>query len=291
MYAHDLELLRKILDFDVDGRPAELSFERRLARECGWSAAYARRVVLEYRRFVYLAMTAGHPVTPSDEVDQAWHLHMTYTRSYWERLCGQVLPRPLHHNPTAGGSAEDAKFADWYQRTLKSYHAAFGHAPPRGVWPSPTARFEPQRQFRRVRSLEFWLVPRAAVRGALWSGVCVLGAAFAMGAAGSGDSSGLAAFALIGGALLIGGAAFWYLARVGRANCHKGDGARANGGCGAGGAMFFDAGGGGGKHHDAKSGDGNDGGNGDSSDGGSSGSDGGSSGCGGGGGCGGGCSS
>lgn len=280
MYAHDPELLRQILEFDIDGRPAELSFERRLARECGWSAAYARRVVVEYRRFVYLAMTAGHPVTPSDEVDQAWHLHMTYTRSYWDRLCGQVLPRPLHHNPTAGGSAEDAKFADWYQRTMQSYRTAFGHAPPRGIWPSPKARFDAARQFRRVRTLEYWLIPRNAVRGALWSGVCVLAVASAMGAGGSTDSGGLAPFALIAGALLIGGVAFWYLSRAGRPSHRREHG---SGGDGSGGAMFFGCGAGG-KQGDANSGDGNDGG---SDAGGSDG--GGSSGCGGG--CGGGCGS
>ncbi|MEK6230809.1 MAG: hypothetical protein N2A42_03075 [Luteolibacter sp.] len=33
----------------------------------------------EYKRFVALAMLAGHPVTPSEEVDQAWHLHLVYT--------------------------------------------------------------------------------------------------------------------------------------------------------------------------------------------------------------------
>ncbi len=41
----------------------------------------------EYRRFAFLAATAGHPVTPSDAVDQAWHLHLTYSRDYWDRFC------------------------------------------------------------------------------------------------------------------------------------------------------------------------------------------------------------
>ena len=31
----------------------------------------ARRVIREYKRFTFLAMEAGHPVTPSDPVDQA----------------------------------------------------------------------------------------------------------------------------------------------------------------------------------------------------------------------------
>ena len=78
------------------------------------------RAIEEYKRFVFLAMAAGHPVTPLDEVDQVWHLHLCYTRSYWEDLCGEVLRAPLHHGPTRGGAAERARFDDQYRRTLAS---------------------------------------------------------------------------------------------------------------------------------------------------------------------------
>ncbi len=164
MYQHDHALLRSIESFDIDGQPAALSFERRLARECAWSTTYAARVVGEYRRFLYLAMTAGHMVTPSDEVDQAWHLHMVYTESYWKRLCGGVLPRPLHHNPTTGGAAEDAKYAGGYERTLASYRAAFGEEPPADIWPATEARFDPARGFIRVREVDHWVVPKRSMR-------------------------------------------------------------------------------------------------------------------------------
>ncbi len=115
------DLLRRIEAFEIDeGRPA-LSFQSRLARENGWTENYAARVNFEYKRFVYLAMAAGHAVTPSDQVDQAWHLHLTYSRSYWDRLCGEVLGKPLHHGPTRGGEDEDDKFNDWYEQTKASY--------------------------------------------------------------------------------------------------------------------------------------------------------------------------
>ena len=103
-----LTLSERLAAFELDDPAADLPFSARLARENTWSRDYARRVVREYLRFVQLAMEAGHPVTPSEEVDQAWHLHMVYTRSYWERLCGGVLKKPLHHDPTRGGKAEGA---------------------------------------------------------------------------------------------------------------------------------------------------------------------------------------
>jgi len=121
MTPHQHALMAQIdaLAFDPPG--ASLSFTARLARENGWNAGHAARVVREYRRFLLLAATGSNPVTPSDAVDQAWHLHLTYTRSYWDALCGDILGKPLHHGPTAGGSAEGLRYRDQYRATLARY--------------------------------------------------------------------------------------------------------------------------------------------------------------------------
>lgn len=151
--------------FTVGDPDAELGFARRLARENRWSAAFAERVVGEYKRFVYLAMEAGHPVTPSDEVDQAWHLHLLYTESYWHDLCRDLLGRPLHHGPTRGGEAEGAKFRDWYGTTLDSYRSHFGETPPPDIWPPSERRFGIAPYFRRINTAEHFVIPRRAVAG------------------------------------------------------------------------------------------------------------------------------
>ncbi len=140
--------------------PVQLTFTERLARENGWEPAFAGRVVEEYRRFVFLAMTAGHPVTPSEHVDQAWHLHLTYTRSYWERFCNGVLPRPLHHEPTKGGADEGEKFDGQYNRTLESYERAFGDAAPSDIWPPASIRFGHDLQQVRVNVNDVWTIPK-----------------------------------------------------------------------------------------------------------------------------------
>ncbi len=172
------ELLDRILSFPIDEGTPALSFERRLARENGWTPGFAARVVREYKRFVYLAMTAGHQVTPSDQVDQAWHLHLTYTRSYWERLCGEVLGRPLHHGPTRGGPAEAVRFDRQYEQTLDAYRAAFGEAPPADVWPPSAVRFGDDLHFARVNTARNWVVPKAAVKRGVALAAVALGAAF-----------------------------------------------------------------------------------------------------------------
>ncbi len=146
-------------DFD-DGEPHALSFCARLARENGWSMARARRVVAEYQRFLFLAMVAGHPVTPSEAVDQVWHLHLVYTRSYWDSLCRDILGRPLHHGPTRGGSEEAARFDRQYRDTLASYERVFAEPVPPDIWPPPAVRFGADLRWRRVWLHDVWIVPK-----------------------------------------------------------------------------------------------------------------------------------
>jgi uncharacterized protein (TIGR04222 family) len=155
------QLLWSQLDaFQFDEPDARLTFRRRLARENRWSAEYTERVVGEYKRFVFLAMTAGTPMCPSDAVDQVWHMHLTYTRNYWDAFCGGVLGRPLHHGPTRGGRSEDIKHHDMYAATLAAYRTAFGEEPPADVWHSADVRFGDDVAFSRVNTRRNWVIPK-----------------------------------------------------------------------------------------------------------------------------------
>lgn len=153
----------RIQAFSFDGGPAAFPFWSRLAAENGWSPAFAARAIGEYRRFVYLAAVAGHPVSPSDHVDQVWHLHLLYTESYWDRLCRDTLGRPLHHHPTTGGGAERQKFDDWYRRTLDSYRRLLREEPPADIWPRAEAHAGGD-QHRRVNTRRCWVVRKPWVR-------------------------------------------------------------------------------------------------------------------------------
>ncbi len=139
-----------------EGQPA-LTFARRLARENGWSLAHAERVLRKYRRFAYLAVVAGHAVTPSPAVDQAWHLHLTYTRSYWHRFCQETLGIPLHHEPTRGGAEEAHKHALQYAATLESYAQHFGESPPGDLWPAMNFSAGAERW---VDTRRVWIIPK-----------------------------------------------------------------------------------------------------------------------------------
>jgi hypothetical protein len=156
-----LQALRQRIEiFPLDEPGAVLPFTRRLAREQGWTHAFAGWVVRESRRFLYLAMAAGHPVTPSEEVDQEWHLHLVYTRRYWQTLCKEILGRVLHHEPTSGGQRESAKFVDWYSKTLESCQRLFGGPAPTDIWPDSAKRFNGGSGNRWIEGRKYGLIPR-----------------------------------------------------------------------------------------------------------------------------------
>lgn len=136
-----------------------LDLTRRLAREQGWSLADARAAVEEYRRFCLLACLSGTPVTPSEAVDQVWHLHLTYSRDYWERWCGQALQRPLHHDPTPGGADAGRTYVRQYADTLALYELCFG-PPPSRWWPATHERFARPERWGWVDRNQVWLLPR-----------------------------------------------------------------------------------------------------------------------------------
>ncbi|MEE4155344.1 MAG: hypothetical protein V2I27_14390 [Erythrobacter sp.] len=162
------DLWQRLAAYAIGPEAATLPFAARLARENRWSLAHAERVILEYKRFCYLACTAPHEVTPSDAVDQAWHLHLTYSRDYWQRFCAQVLRAELHHGPTAGGKAERARFYRQYADTLQSYEQAFGVAPPSEIWPDAARRFEIDPKAIRVNPSDVMIVSRRGlVAGAI----------------------------------------------------------------------------------------------------------------------------
>lgn len=152
------KLWREIREFRIDDGEVTLTFADRLARENGWHRGYAQRVVEEYKRFIFMAMVADHEVTPSDPVDEAWHLHLTYTQSYWGKLCREVLGRPLHHVPTRGGSSEQSRHLQQYERTLATYREHFGCDPPADIWPPASIRFSTPSNHVRIDRNRVWVV-------------------------------------------------------------------------------------------------------------------------------------
>lgn len=155
----------KIQNFEIDDIDSSFTFTARLARENSWSLEYALRAVFEYKKFIFLITISDLPQTPSDEIDQVWHLHLLYTESYWIDLCENIINKNIHHGPTKGAE-ERGLFKEQYVKTLDFYKSIFNEYPPKDIWPDVNSRFK-YVHFSRVNRTENWIIPKFKFKN-LW---------------------------------------------------------------------------------------------------------------------------
>lgn len=152
-------LWHKIRSFDIDDSDSTFTFTDRLARENGWTFGYSVRTIEEYKKFIFLLCNSNKQLTPSDQVDQVWHLHLLYTKSYWKELCEKTIQREIHHGPTKGGQKEKEKYNNLYEDTKKTYREIFQSEPPIDIWPTSKVRFK-EINFIRVNAHKYWIIPK-----------------------------------------------------------------------------------------------------------------------------------
>ncbi|WP_027421243.1 glycine-rich domain-containing protein [Crocinitomix catalasitica] len=151
-------LWNKILNFNIDDPDSSFTFTDRLCRENDWRMEYALRTIIEYKKFIFLICISDSAQTPSDQVDQVWHLHLLYTQSYWKEFCKELLNTEIHHGPTKGWE-ERGFFKDQYATTLTYYIQKFKEKPPIDIWPTPQKRIS-EINFSRVNRHRNWIIPK-----------------------------------------------------------------------------------------------------------------------------------
>jgi hypothetical protein len=134
-------LWKKIEKFEIDESDSKFKFSDRLAKENSWTKGFSLDAILEYKKFIFLCVISDKPQTPSEQVDKVWHLHLLYTKSYWNDFCKNTLKYSVEHNPTEGGDNERGKFIEQYRKTLENYKVIFGTVPPSKFWASVEQRF------------------------------------------------------------------------------------------------------------------------------------------------------
>ncbi|WP_163832079.1 glycine-rich domain-containing protein [Spartinivicinus ruber] len=138
----NIELWEKLSNYQV-AAPQQQLFIKKLQMETGWDKGFCLKAVEEYKKFLYLACVSKTPVTPSKVIDNVWHLHLTFSRSYWNDLCDDILQRPIHHDPSE--ESNEALMQDQYQYTLQQYADEFGSEAPADVWLKCSER--PQKKY------------------------------------------------------------------------------------------------------------------------------------------------
>ncbi len=126
---------KKIENFQVSSNGDLAVFWHKLVSENGWTLSYAQGAYSEYKKFIWLAKISRSRVVPSEIVDKVWHLHITFTQSYWHDLCRDTLGFEFHHLPSS--NTKECQRLDYqhYKNTLKMYENEFGEKPDGRYWP------------------------------------------------------------------------------------------------------------------------------------------------------------
>ena len=97
--------------------------------------------IVEYKKFLMMATLSKQMITPSEQVDHVWHLHLTMPHHYQE-LVSSISLGYFDHTPTVGGVQQADQWNNCYQHTLELYKNYFGN-PPLEIWETLEARFSP----------------------------------------------------------------------------------------------------------------------------------------------------
>lgn len=130
-------LWQRIEAFQIDAPDASYPFSRKLSDQEKWTPSFTTQAIAEYKKFIFLCCILPEGASPSPRVDNVWHLHLTYTKSYWTDFCRDTLGKDIHHHPSNGGISDLKNHRQWYADTLRAYEQVFGKAPPVHIWPAP----------------------------------------------------------------------------------------------------------------------------------------------------------
>jgi hypothetical protein len=140
----ELIRIRTLMEnFSLDEPTSPQPFSEKLRKDHGWSREFTHRAIDEYKRFIILLATCSEEVTPSTIVDQVWHKHLTYTKSYWDGMCRNILKRDIHHEPGGGSESDNGRYQSQYRYAHIMYERTFEAKPPKDIW--PISEFEQRR--------------------------------------------------------------------------------------------------------------------------------------------------
>ena len=121
----------KLNMMNAQGMQAFAPMMQMMEQQMGASTEMAQRVIEEYRKFLFLAMRAGHQVIPPGIINDVWMMHLQQAQNYWETLGEMITERPVAQGLDAKSFQS---MSDAWAATLQSYEKIFGTSPPMDIW-------------------------------------------------------------------------------------------------------------------------------------------------------------
>ena len=91
----------KLSTMNAEGLQAFAPMMKMVEQQMGANAEMAGRLIEQYRKFLFLAMRAGHQVIPPGVINDVWMMHMQNAQNYWEQLGQMITERPCSGDQSA----------------------------------------------------------------------------------------------------------------------------------------------------------------------------------------------
>lgn len=121
----------KLNMMNAQGLQSFAPLAKAMEQQMGANTEMAQRVIEEYRKFLFLAMRAGHQVIPPGIINDVWMMHLQQAQNYWETLGEMITERPVAQGLDAKSFQS---MSDAWAATLQSYEKIFGTSPPMDIW-------------------------------------------------------------------------------------------------------------------------------------------------------------
>lgn len=127
-------LWEKIEGYHIGPEKTPIGFSTQLSKEARVNMMTAGVIEYEYKKFMYLCAVQDQPVSPSSLIDKAWHLHLTYSKDYWEDFCENILGKKIHHQPSDGTATDQDQMKANFEFTQTLYKEEFNEPMPENIW-------------------------------------------------------------------------------------------------------------------------------------------------------------
>ena len=127
------DIKERVLSFNIHSNGDSSIFISKLMLEHSWTKSFTLTALSEYKKFIYLLYISKERLSPSKVIDKVWHCHLTFTHSYWNELCRDLLKKDIHHIPSSIDKICKELDTHSYERSLSHYRAEFGQPNPK-IW-------------------------------------------------------------------------------------------------------------------------------------------------------------
>ena len=132
----DQNLIEKYLEQVINVEFPQYLFET-FKNEYILDDAFAKRIFVEYAKFLVMLKLDNCDISPGFWVDMLWHTHMQHTKLYRD-FCYSFFGRMIGHHPNNDSRYNKNEYEDFHKNTLQVYAKMFGPSVNYQIWCDPT---------------------------------------------------------------------------------------------------------------------------------------------------------